>query len=330
MSRSADGCSDIVRPSVNHDVAVVWVRHHRGVARTRYASDKGLTRRMITTMGGLGLLYVFVVVALIALGFSALFVVIIAGGMLFAQWWFSDSMALHSMRAEVVTPEQAPQLHGLVDRLCALADMPKPRIAIADTDIPNAFAAGRSQDRAVVCVTTGLLRRLDRDELEGVLSHELAHVAHRDVTVMTIASFAAILAGLLIRTTMWGGLMRDRRDNNAALVFVAVIVVSALVYVVSYILTAALSRYRELAADRGGALLTGNPRGLASALQKISGDVAQIPTQDLRQMEAVSSLAFIPALGSGRGFDLGKIFASHPPLDKRLENLAKVSTELGR
>ncbi len=285
---------------------------------------------MITTMGGLGLLYVLVVVVLIAVGLNAIFVVLIAGGMLFAQWYFSDTMALRSMRAQIVTPEQAPQLHGLVDRLCALADMPKPRVAIADTDVPNAFATGRSPDRAVVCVTTGLLRRLDRDELEGVLSHELAHVAHRDVTVMTIASFAAILAGLLIRTAMWGGLMRDRRDNNAALVMLAVVAVSALVYVLSYILTSALSRYRELAADRGGALLTGNPRGLATALQKISGDVAQIPTSDLRQMEAVSSMAFIPALGRGRGFDLAKVFSSHPPLEKRLENLAKVSSELGQ
>lgn len=285
---------------------------------------------MLGTMGGLGLLYVVVIGVLIAVGLNAIFVLVIAAGLLWGQWYFSDSMSLHSMRAQVVTPEQAPQLHGLVDRLCVLADMPKPRVAIADTDIPNAFATGRSPERSVVCVTTGLLRRLDRDELEGVLSHELAHVAHRDVTVMTVASFAAILAGLLIRTAMWGGIMRDRRDQNSALVFLAVMVVSALVYVFSYILTAALSRYRELAADRGGALLTGNPRGLASALQKISGDVGQIPTQDLRQMEAVSSLAFIPALGSGRGFDLAKIFSTHPPLEKRLENLAQVSTELGR
>ncbi len=281
-------------------------------------------------MGGLSVLYVIVVVLLIALGFSAIFVLVIAGGMIFAQWYFSDSMALRSMKAHVVTPEQAPQLHGMVDRLCVLADMPKPRLAIADTDIPNAFATGRSPERSVVCVTTGLLRRVDRDELEGVLSHELSHVAHRDVTVMTVASFAAIVAGLLIRTAMWGGLMRDRRDNNTALVFLAVVVVSALVYVLSYVLTASLSRYRELSADRAGALLTGNPNGLASALQKISGDIAQIPTRDLREMEPVSSLAFFPALGRGRGFDLARLFASHPPLDKRMENLAKVAAELGQ
>lgn len=173
------------------------------MSRTRYADDKGLTRRMFGTMSGLLILYVIVAVLMIALGFNAIFVLAIAAGMLFFQWYFSDSMALNSMRAQVVTPEQAPQLHGIVDRLCALADMPKPRVAIADTDVPNAFATGRSPDRAVVCVTTGLLRRMDRDELEGVLSHELAHVAHRDVTVMTVASFAAIVAGLLIRTAMW-------------------------------------------------------------------------------------------------------------------------------
>lgn len=300
------------------------------MAKTRYASDPGLTRRMVGTMAGLLGLYVVVMVLLIAVGVSSLFVLVIAGGMLFAQWYFSDSMALHSMRARVVAPEQAPQLHGVVDRLCSLADMPKPRIAIADTDVPNAFATGRTPDRAVVCVTTGLLRRVDRDELEGVLSHELSHVAHRDVTVMTVASFAAIVAGLLIRTAMWGGLMRDRRDNNTALVFLAVLVVSALVYLLSYVMTAALSRYRELSADRTGALLTGNPGGLASALQKISGDVAQIPTRDLREMEPVSSMAFYPALAPGRGFDLARLFASHPPLEKRLDNLAKVAAELGQ
>ena len=155
------------------------------MARTRYASDRGLTARMVTTMGGLLLLYVVFAVVLIALGFSAVFVLVLSAVLLWAQWFFSDSMALASMRAKVVTPEQAPQLHGLVDRLCALADMPKPRVAIADTDVPNAFATGRSPRRSVVCVTTGLLRRLDRDELEGVLAHELSHVAHRDVTVMT-------------------------------------------------------------------------------------------------------------------------------------------------
>jgi len=300
------------------------------VAKNRYAPDSGLTRRMVGTMSGLVVLYVVVAVVLVALGFNAIWVLLISGGLLWGQWYFSDSIALSSMRAVVVTPEQAPQLHGIVDRLCILADMPKPRVAIADTDVPNAFATGRTQKRAVVCVTTGLLRRLDPEELEAVMSHELSHVAHRDVTVMTVASFAAVVAGITVRTAMWGGLMRDRRDQNAALVFLAVVVISILVYVVSFLLTRALSRYRELAADRAGAMLTGNPSALARALQKISGDVAKIPTADLRAMEPVSSFAFAPALGGkGEGMDLAKIFATHPPLEKRLANLAKVANELG-
>lgn len=301
------------------------------MARNRYASDPGLTRRMVGTMSGLLLMYVVVAVLLIAVGVRAYWVLIFSGGMLFMQWYFSDSMALSAVRAREVTPEQAPQLHGIIDRLCALADMPKPRVAIADTDIPNAFATGRSPSRSAVCVTTGLLRRLDQEELEAVLSHELGHVAHRDVTVMTIASFSAIVAGLLIRSAMWGSVARNNRNQNAALVFLAVVVVSAVVYFVSFILTRTLSRYRELAADRGGALLTGNPGGLARALQKISGDMAQIPTQDLRAMEPVNAFMFAPALyRPGNGFDLSALFSTHPPLEKRLANLAQIANELGR
>ena len=304
--------------------------HHRSVAKNRYAPDAGLTRRMFFTMGGLMVVYVVFAVVMVALGVSAIVVLVLSAGMLWAQWYFSDSMALNAMRAREVTPEQAPQLHGLIDRLCAMADMPKPRVAIADTDIPNAFATGRSPDRAAVCVTTGLLRRLDRDELEAVLSHELSHVAHRDVTVMTVASFAAIVAGILIRSAMWGGLSSNRRDQNGALVFLAVIAVSALVYLVSFVLTRALSRYRELAADRGGALLTGNPAALARALQKISGDIGQIPTKDLRAMEPVNAFAIAPALHQGSGqMDIASLFSTHPPLEKRLENLAQVANELG-
>lgn len=297
------------------------------MAASRYAPDKGLTRRMVGTVFGLGLLYVVIAAVLIIMGFSASFVLIVSGGMLFAQWWFSDTMALASMRAHVVTPEQAPQLHAMVDRLCAMADMPKPRIAIADTDVPNAFATGRSPNRSVVCVTTGILRRLDQEELEGVLSHELSHVAHRDVTVMTVASFAGVVAGLLTRMAMWGGMSRNR-DQNAALMAVAVLLVSILVYIVSFLLTRALSRYRELSADRTGALLTGKPAALASALQKISGDIAGIPDRDLRSMEAVSAFAFAPAITSTTS--LSTLFMTHPPLEKRLEELAKVAAQLGQ
>lgn len=285
---------------------------------------------MVGTMAGLLLLYVVFAIALVWFGISAGFVLVISAVLLWAQWYFSDSVALAAMRAREVTPEQAPQLHGVVDRLCALADMPKPRIAIADTDVPNAFATGRSPERSAVCVTTGLLRRLDREELEAVLAHELSHVAHRDVTVMTVASFAAIVAGILMRNAFWVSIGRDRRDQNSALVFFAVIAVSAVVYFVSFLLTRALSRYRELAADRGGALLTGNPAGLARALQKITGEMGQIPTRDLRAMEPVNAFAIAPALGARQGADLVSLFATHPPLERRLENLARIATELGR
>jgi heat shock protein HtpX len=299
------------------------------MASTRYQNDPGLTRRMLGTWFGLGLLYVVAAAVLIAIGVRTFWVLVIAGGMLFCQWWFSDTMALGAMRARVLAPEEAPQLHAVVDRLCALADMPKPRVAVADTDIPNAFATGRSPSRSVICVTTGLLRRLEVDELEGVLSHELSHVAHRDVTVMTVASFAGVVAGLLTRMWMWGGISRGRdRDQNAALVFLAVMLVSVLVYVVSFLLTRALSRYRELSADRTGALLTGNPTALATALTKVSGDIAAIPDRDLRQVEAVSAFAFAPSLTSD--FSLSRLFQTHPPLEQRLEQLAQIATQLGQ
>lgn len=300
------------------------------MAKTRYGIDRGLTRRMFGTMFGLGLMYVVLAALLYALGFSAIFVLGISAALLFGQWWFSDSLAMSAMRAVVVTPEQAPQLHAMVDRLCLLADMEKPRIGIADSDVPNAFATGRTPSRSVVVVTTGLLRRLEPDELEGVLAHELSHVAHRDVTVMTIASFTAIVAGFLARSFMWGSMMRDNRNQNAALVFIAVMVVSVIVYFISYLLINGLSRYRELGADRGGALITGKPTSLANALVKITGDMGQIPTRDIRQMEPVSNLAFAPAVASKKGFTLEGLMSTHPSLEKRLENLAKVANELGQ
>ena len=298
------------------------------MARTRYGTDRGLSARMVGTLFGIGLLYVIIAAVLIAVGVNAVFVLGISAAMLFGQWWFSDSMAMSAMKARIVTPEQAPQLHSVIDRVCAMANMSKPRVAIADSDVPNAFATGRSPSRAVIVVTTGLLKRLDPEELEGVLAHELSHVAHRDVTVMTLASFTAIVAGFLMRSAMWGQMSRNR-DQNTMLVVLVVTVVSVLVYFVSYILMRALSRYRELGADRGAALLTGRPSALARALQKISGDMASIPTRDLRQMEPVSSFAFAPAVSSGKGFNLGQLMSTHPTLEKRLEQLARISAELG-
>lgn len=293
--------------------------------KTRFAPDRGLSSRMLITAFLLGLLYVGFVGLLIALTKSAVLAVVIAGGALFAQYWFSDRVALYAMHGRIVTPEEAPQLHGAIDRLCALADMPKPRVAIADVDLPNAFATGRNPKKAVVCVTTGIMRRLDDDELEGVLSHELSHVAHRDVAVMTIASFLGVLAGLITRFGLYGGLGRNR-DQNAALVVLTIIAVSVAVYAISFLLTRALSRYRELAADRAGAMLTGRPSTLASALTKISGDIARIPSRDLRQAQAFNAFFFAPALS---GKSVSSLFSTHPPLETRLDRLGALSRELG-
>lgn len=300
------------------------------MATSRYAPDRGLVARMFGTMFGLGLVYVVLIGVLVWFSGSALVAILIAGGMLFVQWYWSDTMALKAMRAVEVTPEQAPQLHAIIDRLCAMADMPKPRVAIADMDVPNAFATGRTPSRAVVCVTTGILRRLDVDELEGVLSHELSHVAHRDVTVMTLASFAGVLAGVLTRVWMFGGFggRRSNNDQNGAIVFLVVMAVSVVIYLVSFLLMRGLSRYRELAADRAGALLTGKPSALATALQKVSGQMSSIPDRDLRQMEPVSALAFAPALVDKAS--LSTLFMTHPPLEKRLAQLAQISAQLGQ
>ena len=299
------------------------------MARNRYASDPGLTARMGGTMFLLGLLYVILMAVLIWVGMSATFVLVIAGVSAFGQWWFSDRVALFSMHARVVTPEQAPQLHAIVDRLCVMADMPKPTVAIADTDMPNAFATGRSTKRAVVCVTTGLLRRLDAEELEGVLSHELSHVAHRDVLVMTVASFVGVVAGVLTRSWMWSGMGRRRdSDSNGAAAFLVIMLVSILVYAISFLLTRMLSRYRELSADRGGALLTGQPGALARALQKISGDMGAIPTKDLREKEAMNAFFIAPAFGGDQS--MASLLATHPPLEKRLEQLARIQAQLGQ
>jgi heat shock protein HtpX len=297
------------------------------MADTRFIKDRGLNVRMGFVMAMLALLYLAVMAAIIVyFEASVVVVLVIAIAVAFAQWYFSDKIALAAMRAREVTPQEAPELHGMVDRLCALADMPKPRVAVADTDLPNAFATGRSPQHSVVCVTTGILRRLDAEELEGVLSHELSHVAHRDVAVMTIASVLGVVAGLITRWGLYFGGGRGR-DRNSAAVFLVVWLASIVVYVISFLLTRALSRYRELCADRSGAFLTGKPSALASALVKISGDMARIPTQDLRKAEAMNAFFLVPAL---KGQALSSIIATHPPLEQRLEQLARVSAGVQR
>jgi heat shock protein HtpX len=305
------------------------------MARSRFPADVGLSSRMLLTMFLLGLLYVVFVGVLIYLIRSWVLVALIAGGFLFFQYFFSDRIALYAMRGQEVSPQQAPELHQLIDRLCALADMPKPRVAISDSDIPNAFATGRNQKHAVVCVTTGILRRLSEPELEAVLSHELSHVAHRDVAVMTIASFLGILAGLVVRYSFYAGAFggggwgrsNNNRDNSG-MVILLVVLASAIVYALSFLLTRALSRYRELSADRSGAILIGRPSTLASALVKVSGDMARIPTRDLRAAEPLNAFFFAPALAPG--FSFSSLFATHPPLQRRLDQLAQLEAQLGR
>jgi heat shock protein HtpX len=281
---------------------------------------------------------------------SLVLILVIAFGLLFCQYFFSDKIAMFAMHAKEVTPEQAPELHGVIDRLCALADMPKPRVAIAQTDVPNAFATGRNPKNAVVCATSGLLRRLDEPEIEAVLAHEISHVAHRDVAVMTIASGLGMIAGLLTRvmfySELFGGGRGGGRNNNGgsqlAMIELVVMLVSVVVYFVSFLLTMALSRYRELAADRSGAILIGQPSQLASALIKISGEMGRVPTKDLRAAEPFNAFFFVPAVAgnqsaqdqsrgqAGGGFSFGSLFRTHPSLERRLAQLDRIEHELGQ
>ena len=302
------------------------------MARTRFIKDVGLTLRMTTVMFLLGLLLVVLVVGLMlaaqGTGYGGLvpFIGLAGIGVAFFQWWRSDTVAMKAMRAYEVSPEEMPELHGIVDRLCALAEMPKPRVGISEMDIPNAFATGRSPDRAVVCVTTGLLGKLTPEELEGVLAHELSHVAHRDVLVMTVASSAGIVAGMLLQGARFGALT-GRRDRNTAAFMVVTLVVSVVVYAISFFLLRLLSRYREMCADRAGAYLTMRPAALASALQKISGEISATPQRDLRASKAMNAFFIAPAIS---GATLRTVTATHPPLQQRLDQLARIQAELGR
>jgi len=286
---------------------------------------------MILTSGLLGLLYVIFAVVLfnvLNVGLAPMLLIVI--GMAFFQYYTSDKLALAAAGAKVVSREDAPALHDMVERLCAMADLPKPKVAIMDTPVPNAFATGRSPKHAAVCVTTGLWDRLEPKEIEGVLAHELSHIANRDVLIMTVASFFAMLAAMLTRfglyAGMWGG-GGNRRDNNGPPVWLIVLVVSILVYVISYILIRTISRYREYAADRGSALITGAPEYLMSALQKISSQMTMIPNQDLRQVEGMSAFFIIPARAKSA---MSELFMDHPPLEKRIAALAEIAREMGR
>jgi heat shock protein HtpX len=295
------------------------------------SSDKGLTLRMFFTGLMLVVLWAIIGSVLFAVGVSFTFIIIFEALIIFGQYWFSDKIALFGMGGKEVSPEEAPQLHAMIDRLCAMAEMPKPRVAIADTDMPNAFATGRSPKVAVVCVTTGIQGRLTESELEGVLAHELSHIAHRDVAVMTIASSVGMIAGLLTRIAMWSSIFSggDDREGGGAAAELVIMLVSIVVYAISFVLTRALSRYRELAADRSAAILTRRPSALASALVKITGDMSKIPQRDLRSAQAFNAFFFTPAIAGNKDLSLSNLFSTHPTLERRLAQLEDLERQMG-
>jgi len=294
---------------------------------------------MLATGGLLGLLYVvFAVVLFSALNVGLAPMLVIVIGLAVVQYYTSDKLALAASGAKIVSEQDAPELHAMVERLCAMAGLPKPRVAVVDTDVPNAFATGRNPNHAVIAVTTGLWRRLEPQEIEAVLAHELSHVANRDVLVMTVASFFAMLAALITRFGLYFGMFggfggggggRSNNNNNqgGVPIWLIVLAVSIVTYAISYVLIRTLSRYREYAADRGSALITGAPENLMSALQKISSGITQIPQRDLREVQAMNAFFIIP---TNWRLQMSEIFMDHPPLEKRLAALSAIAREMGR
>jgi heat shock protein HtpX len=291
---------------------------------------------MLFTGGLLGLLYVVFGVALfhfLNIGLAPLLVIVV--GLAFFQYYTSDKLALAASGAKIVSPEEAPELHAMVERLCAMAGLPKPRVAVVDTDMPNAFATGRNPKHAAIAVTTGLWRRLEPKEVESVLAHELSHVANRDVLVMTVASFFAMLAALLTRFGLYAGMFGGggfggggrNNNNNQVPVWLIVFLVSVIVYAISFVLIRTISRYREYSADRGSALITGTPENLMSALQKISSNIAQIPQRDLREVQGMNAFFIIPTNWKTQ---MSEWMMDHPPLEKRLAALSEIAREMGR
>ena len=295
-----------------------------------YGRDAGLSFRMFLTMFLLGALYVGFFVALVAFtDIGIWFLVVIMGGLAFVQYYTSDKIALAASRAKVVERDEAPELHDMVERLCAMADLPKPRIAVVPTDVPNAFATGRNPKNSVVAVTEGLWYRLSKPEVEGVLAHELSHIGNRDVAIMTVSSFFAMVAALLMRIGLFGGMFggggRDRGGGTP--VWLIMFLVAMLTYVLSYVLILMISRYREYAADRGAAIITGAPENLMSALQRIAGQIQQIPQKDLREVQGLNAFFIVP---TNLKSSFAEVFMTHPPLEKRLARLAAISRDMGR
>jgi heat shock protein HtpX len=307
------------------------------VKRRSYGRDAGLTLRMLFTSGLLGLLYVvfgLVLFYYLNIGIAPMLVIII--GLAVVQYWTSDKLALAASGAKIVTPEQAPELHAMVERLCAMADLPKPRVAIVPSNVPNAFATGRNPKHAAIAVTQGLWDRLEPREVEAVLAHEMSHVANRDVLIMTIASFFAMLAAIITRWGLYfgmfsgggyGGGNRNNNNQNQVPVWLIIFVVSVVVYAISFILIRTISRYREYAADRGSALITGAPENLMSALQKIASGITQIPQQDLREVAGMNAFFIVPTNWRQQ---VGELFMDHPPMEKRLAALAEISRQMGK
>ena len=301
--------------------------------RKPFGRDVKLSLRMLLAGGMLGLLYVvFAVVLFNVLNVGLAPMLIIVVGIALFQYYTSDKLALAASGAKIVTAEQAPELHAMIERLCAMSDLPKPRIAVIESDVPNAFATGRDPKHAAVAVTTGLWRRLEPQEVEGVLAHELAHIAHRDVLVMTLASFFAMLAAMLTRfgmyASMFGGGGNSRDNNNNGLpVWLVVMLVSMVTYALSFLLIRTISRYREYSADRGAALVTGAPENLMSALQKIASGITSIPDKDLREVAAMNAFFIVPTSIKS---SVSELFSTHPPMEKRLARLADIAREMGR
>jgi heat shock protein HtpX len=293
-------------------------------SRTVFPRDSGLQFRMLMTLVLLGLLYAVFGVVLLSAGAGVGIMVVVILGLALAQLFLSDKLGLAAMGAKEASPQEAPGLHAMIERLCIQADLPKPKIAVADNKMPNAFAMGRSQKKAVVCVTTGLMETLEPHELEAVLAHELTHVKNRDVLIMTIASFFATVASMITQLGFWFGGWGGGDDDGAP-AFIVILLVSFFVYIISFFLMLALSRYREFAADRGSALITGRPSALSSALMRISDEIQRVPDQDLRAAGKLSAFFIVPPSVKE---SVSTLFMDHPPTAKRIEQLQKIEAQL--
>jgi len=291
--------------------------------KRKWEQDLGLQGRMLFTMFLLAVVYLFFLAFLSYIGTPPLVMLLFVVFSMAVQYFYSDKLVLWTTGAQIVSESEAPQLHGMITRLCAIADLPKPQVAIVRTDVPNAFATGRSPNKAVVAVTTGILNKLSPAELEAVLAHELSHVKNRDMTVLTIASFLSTVAFYFVRYSLYFNMGGDRRRDGGSLILVWLI--SIVVWVVSFLLIRALSRYREYSADRGSAIITGQPANLASALMKISGVMDRVPREDLRKMEGMNAFYIIPAISGSSFMDL---FSTHPSVEKRIARLEKMQQEM--